>query len=417
MNISPRKSVKIWSVVAASCLVMVSAGCSSDSDGKDSPKKDTTENSTGELELDSPVSIAFLWEIEGESTYGTNAYNQGAELAIEELNAKGGIGGQDVESFRIAASPTDPQDSVAALVEAQGKNPTAMIGMASPTQISAAGGNLERSPIPLIATSVSSPDYVFGSEGGHENLWTSGVYDPSLASEAITYLAEDLKAEKIGLMATSEPYGKGGVETAKKELEKKDLSPFASVESAPDATDMTQQVLEMKGADAVFHWGYPGPLAVQLNQFVDNGVDVPTIASTSGLTAISTGTVRPEAAEEFYLSLACGPGDPSYSPNLESFVKRYEEKWDEQVDTVAAWAYDAVLTVAAAVEIAGSTDPGEVNDAISQVNIEDGSGCGGPIKPDAGHVLTHELVIAKVGSDGASEVLKTVETEPVPEGG
>lgn len=414
---SSKRSSKLWSVIAVSCLVAVAPGCSSDSDDGAKSSGNKSENSSGEFELDKPVNIALLWEIEGESTYGTNAYNQGAELAIEELNAKGGVGGHDIESFRIAASPVDPQDSVAALVEAQGKNPTAMIGMASPTQIAAAGGNLERSPIPLIATSVSSPDYVFGSDGGHDNLWTSGVYDPRLASEAVKFLVEDLDAEKIGLMATNEPYGKGGVESAKEELEKLDLEPFASVESAPDATDLTKQVLEMKGADAAFHWGYPGPLSVQLNQFVDNAIDIPTIASTSGLTAIKTGTVKAGAAKKFHLSLACSPGDPSYSSNLEDFVERYEEKWGESVDLVGAWAYDAVLTVAAAVEIAESADPADVNEAISKVNVEDGSGCGGPVKPDGGHVFTHELVITKVEADGAAEVLKTVDTEPVPEGG
>lgn len=412
------RPIRIWSIAAVSCLVALAAGCSSDGDDDANSGAQNSGNASGDFQLDEPVTLGLLWEIEGESTYGVNDYNQGAELAIEELNEKGGLGGHDIESFRIAASPVDPQASVAAMVEAQGKNPTALIGMASPTQISAVGGNLERSPIPLIATSVSSSDYVFGSDGGHENLWTSGVYDPDLAAAAVEFLADDLEAEKIGLIATNEPYGKGGVESAEKKIDELDLKPFASVEAAPDATDLTQQVLKMKGADAVFSWGYPGPLAIQLNQFVDNQIDIPTIASTSGLTAIKTGTVKEEAIEKFYLSLACDPSDPSYSENLEGFAERYEEKWGEPAnDIVAAWAYDAVLAAAGAVEIAESNDPAEVNEAIAKLNIEDGSGCGGPIKPDEGHVFTHELVISKPSADGSSEVLKTVEAEPVTKGG
>jgi ABC-type branched-subunit amino acid transport system substrate-binding protein len=397
-------------------LVLVASACGSSSDAESSG---SGRSADGELSLDDPVTIGLLWEVEGESAYGIDAYNQGAELAVAEINAAGGVGGHPVETFRIPASPVDPQNTVAAMVEAQSRNPTAIIGLASPTQVAAASGNLARSPIPVVATTTASREYVYGADAGAENLWISGVYDPSLATEAVDYMAEELGLQDIGLMGTNESYGSGGLEVAEDTLAEHDLEPFAVEQFEPDATDVTQQVLAMEGADGVIDWSYPGPLGVQLKQFRQNGLDIPTMSSTSGLTLLGQGTVTPEDTEQLYLALPCDTNNPSYSEGLQGFSERFRaENGDASISgPPAPWAYDAVKAIVAAVELAGSNDPEAVNEAMADIEVTDGSGCGGPLVPDDAHVLTHEVVITRASADGTSEVQATVQTDPVPEGG
>ena len=404
-------------VATVGTLVLTAGACGSSSDADSTG---SSRSSDGELALDSPVTIGLLWEVEGESSYGIDAYNQGAELAVAEINAAGGVGGHPVEIFRVPASPVDPQHTVAAMVEAQSRNPTAIIGLASPTQVAAASANLARSTIPVVATTTASTEYILGGEAGNENLWISGVYDPNMTTEAIDYLVGELGFSDIGLMGTNESYGSGGVEAAEAALAEHDLEPFAVEQFEPDASDVTQQVLAMEGADAVLDWSYPGPLGVQLTQFRQNGLDIPTMSSTSGLTLLGQGTVTPEDTEQFYLALPCDTSNPSYSEELQGFTERFRAEYGADASISgppAPWAYDAVKAVVAAVELAESTDPEDVNEAMADIEVTDGSGCGGPLVPDEAHVLTHEVVITQASADGTSEVMATVETDPVPEGG
>lgn len=403
-------SVAIISMASTVALLVTACGSSETTDTAQSP-----ENTSGEFKLDSPVKIGILFEIKGESPYAVDSSNQGAMMAIDEINANGGIGGRQVESFRLAASPVDAQNTVSALVEAQSKKPTAIVGFVAPAQIAAASRTIGRSEIPVVAATASSPDFVYGSKAGQDNLWTSGVYDPRLTSTAIDYLVNDKGLKKIAIMGSNESYGNGGIASATEALKKQGLDPYAVAGYEASATDVTAQVLKVKGADAVVDWGYPAPLGVQLKQFRQNGLDIPTMASTSGLTLLGQKAVTPEDTKKFLLSLPCDTITPSYSPLLDKFAKRFKEKYSgaEVGGPIAPWAYDGVNAIAAAVKLAKSTDPAKVNKAMANINVDDGSGCGGPLKPDAGHVLTHEVVVTKVSADGTSKVEKTVMTDPV----
>ena len=370
------------------------AACSSNSSSST-----TTGSSSG-----SAVKLGLLWQIKGEGAYGQNDYQNGALLAINQINAAGGVNGHKVTWFREPVDPTDNQQTLSSFLSATGQNPTAMVGLVAPTQIQAISSKITASGIPVLATTTSDTFDAYGAASGSKYLWFVGAYNPALAEFGTNYLVKDLKLSKIGLMGTNESYGTEGVASAASALNAAGLKPYATTPYSPTATDLTQEVLAQKGADAVIDWGYPNTVAVQLNQFVQNGITIPTMASDGVDTTVSSGLAKGQALANLYASPPCDLASPGYSKTLASFVSAFEKKYNYVPSQNAAWAYDGVNIAVAAVRKAGSTNPSDVNTAMAQVSVP--GACSTTYKADAAHFMGHSEEISKFSSDGSTTVVK-----------
>lgn len=397
------KLAAVGACLAVGLLVTAACGSSSKSSSAGG------SSSGGGFSVSEPVKLGFLWEIKGESSVAIDDYQRGAELALAAVNKAGGVGGKPVQSFRVPSSPLDPQKNLAEFLNAVQKKPTVMMGVAAPTQAQQLAGQITRSAIPVIMTDTLDGFTRTGTSGGSDYSWFLGPYNPGLVDAGVDYLTKDLHHTKIGLMGTNEAYGNEGVSSAKAALQQSGLHPFAVAQYEPTATDLTQQVLKMKGADAALDWGYPNPVSVQLNQFVQNGINVPTMTSVSIDVAVSGGLVKGNALANTYVSQPCDLLDPGYSPPLAAFVQQYKAKYGDVPSQNAAWAYDAVTLAVAAIKQAKSTNTSDVNKVLGTITFP---GTCGTYHADGGHALSHESVVSKFDAAGASKVVKQVKLAP-----
>jgi branched-chain amino acid transport system substrate-binding protein len=384
------------SVGAVALAAAALAACSSNSASSSSTGG---SSSTGKA-----VKLGLIWQIKGEGSYGQNDYQNGALLAINQINAAGGVNGKPVTWFREAADPTNNQQTLSSYLSAVGQSPTAMIGIVAPTQIQAISSQITRGGIPLLGTTTSDVFDAYGAASGSKYLWFIGASNPSLASFGTSYLVKDLKLTKVGIMGTNESYGTEGQSTATSTLTAAGLKPFATTPYSPAATDLTQEVLAQKGADGVIDWGYPNTIGVQLNQFVQNGINIPTMTSDGVDTTISSGLATGQALAKLYASQPCDLTAPSYSSALASFVSAFKAKYGYVPSQNAAWAYDGVNVAVAAVKKAGSTTPSDVNTALSSVSVP--GACSTTYKADAAHFMGHTEEISKFDSSGKATVVK-----------
>lgn len=352
----------------------------------------------------SAIKLGLLWQVKGEGAYGQDDYQNGALLAIDQINAAGGVNGKKITWFREPADPTDNQQTLSSFLSAVGQNPTAMIGIVAPTQIQAISSKITAAGIPVLATTTSDTFDAYGAASGSKDLWFVGASNPALAEFGTNYLVQDLKLNKIGLMGTNESYGTEGVTFATSALSAAGLKPFASTPYSPSATDLTQQVLAQKGADAVVDWGYPNTVGVQLNQFVQNGITIPTMASDGVDTTVASGLAKGPALANLYASQPCDLTSPSYSKTLSSFVSAFKAKYGYLPSQNAAWTYDGVNIAVAAVKKAGSTSPSAVNDAMAKVSVP--GACSTTYQADPAHFMGHSEEISKFSSDGTTTVVK-----------
>jgi branched-chain amino acid transport system substrate-binding protein len=352
----------------------------------------------------SAVKIGLLWQVKGEGAYGQDDYQNGALLAINQINAAGGVNGKKITWFREPADPTDNQQTLSSFLSAAGQNPTAMVGLVAPTQIQAISSKITTAGIPVLATTTSDTFDAYGAASGSRNLWFVGASNPALAKFGTNYLIKDLKLNKIGLMGTNESYGSEGVASATSALSAAGLKPYANTPYSPSATDLTQQVLAQKGASAVVDWGYPNTVGVQLNQFVQNGITIPTMASDGVDTTVASGLAKGQALANLYASQPCDLTSPNYSKTLANFVTAFKKKYNYLPSQNAAWSYDGVKIAVAAVLKAKSTSPSAVNDAMAKVSVP--GACSTTYRADPAHFMGHSEEISKFSSDGTTTVVK-----------
>jgi branched-chain amino acid transport system substrate-binding protein len=357
--------------------------------------------------LKGPIKLVGLWEIKGESAAAINDYQNGAQLAIEQITAAGGISGQQVTLDRVPLSVADPQKATSQFLQGVDKKPAMLLGIPSATAVLAAKSQIDRAGIPLLATSSSTSTIRYGAAGGSKWLWLLETFDGYKDQAAVKYATETLKASKIGLTGTSESYGTTNIADLTTALQAKSLQPFAVSKYDPTATDVTPTVLKMKGADAVITFAYPNPLAVQIKQFAQNGLTVPLIGSSSTNIAVQYKLVAGQVLKNVYSVVSCDPTSGSKRQPAKDFGTLYQQKYGTVPTDLAADAYDAVWVAKAAIEKAGSTDPAAINAAMAQVSVTDKVVCSGVYKADGAHVMSHEVSIDKFSTAGTTQEVQT----------
>jgi branched-chain amino acid transport system substrate-binding protein len=422
---------KVFAAVLVSALVI--AACGDDDD--DSTSEATTAATTAggaattaaggaattaaggaasSVKLDKPVKIVMLAEVQGESAIAVSDFDNSAQMAIDAINADGGIGGQQVEYERIPASPLDQAQTNQAYLKALDANPTIIMGLpGGGTQVGFALSNINKGQIPLLVTALGDDNVRFGADQGSEFVWFLNSYTNGIASAGVQFLHEELGAKNIALTGTNEGYGTASIAGSKDYMSKNGLKPQSEQTYAPDATDLTAQVLAAKGADAVANWGYPNPLGVYLTAMKQNGMDIPTVGGESPGIVSSYGLAPDDAIGKLYSAALCNP-TATDNAALEKYTADYQAKYGAVPLDLGAFTYDGVYVVKAAVEKAGSTDPAKVNAALAEVEVTDGLICQPKLKADGSHFFPHEVTIVKTGPGGTGTIEKSYTIPDLP---
>jgi len=407
------------SLLAVGSLTIAITACGDDDDDSAATADQSSSESDGvgggELQLDSPVKIAGAVEIAGESDAAVNSFDYGIRLAIDQINADGGIGGQQIEYDRVPLSISDGSRATSQFLEAVDKEPSAIVGLPSNVQHGYLKTNIDRAQIPVISISPAAVDSYFGNDAGSEYLWTVPTYSSAISHAGTRFLVEELGAESVGLMGTNEAYGNSSIEGATDQLTQLDMEPADVRQHAPDATDLTNDVLAMQDVDAIADWDYPNPLAVILKQLQQNDLDVPIISGESASLVVDNELASGEAIDNLYSAAPCSPATED-TPELAAFNQAYTDEYGEGPNSLATNAYDSIYILKAAIEKAGSAEPQAINDALDGLEVSDGVACAPSYQADGAHVFGHTVTIIEFAADGTKSVADVLEVDPVEEG-
>lgn len=397
-------------IVPVLVVALLAAACGGDDDSSDAAGGAGGQGgggggAGGELQLDEPVRIAFLWEVSGESDLAVDFYQNSAELAVEAINDAGGIGGHPVETVRIPAPPLDLQQSQAAYLEALDEEPDVIVGFPSSGQVEAAQTNIERGGVPFL--SVASQNLRYGEDGVSEHMWALLPSVDAIVETTVEYMTEEAGYRDIGLMSSAETFGTAASATTRRALEDKGLEPVATREYEPDASDLTEAVLAMSDAEAVMNWGFPNPVAVQLKQFQQNGIDVPTFMHSAAQVIVENELATGDAIAQLHAAVPCNPTGTD-RPSLQEFTETYRDRFGVNPSSSGTAAHDAIYIIKAAIEEAGGTDSEAVNEALGSISVEDEAlVCNSEYHADGSHYLAHQVSIIKFAADGSSTTDET----------
>jgi branched-chain amino acid transport system substrate-binding protein len=213
------------------------------------------------------------------------------------------------------------------------------------------------------------------------------------------------------VMGTNESYGQTSIKGVTGELKKRSLEPTAVRSYPPTATDLTQQVLAMKGSEAVISFTYPNPMAVQVKQMQQNGMDIPTVSSSANI-AVQNKLIGGKLLERLYSASTCSAFG-SKNPNSQKFGLDYRQRYGVIPTDLSAKTYDALWIAKAAIEKAGNTEPEAIQQAMNSITVNQNVVCAPEYKSDGSHFLSHHTSIDKFAPDGTPQETATYSHQPL----
>ncbi len=299
----------------------------------------------------------------GAAAYG-DAVDKGAQIAVEEINAAGGINGYKIE-FKMADDEHDAEKSVNAYNDLKDWGMQMLVGTVTSAPCIAVEGEAVNDNMFLITPSGTAVDCISGA-----NAFRLCFSDPTQGTKSAEFIGTNKIASKVAVIYdSSDPYSTGIYESFKKEAKNQNIEVVAAEAFTSDSkTDFSVQLQKAKesGAELLFLPIYYQEASLILQQANGMGY-APKVFGCDGLDGLL-------GVENFDLKLAEGvmfltPFAPDAEDELtQKFVKAYAEKFDGEVPIqFAADAYDAVYAIKAAAEAANATPDMSVSDLCDAI--------------------------------------------------
>lgn len=360
--------------IAGLAISLVGAvGCSSDDDngggenGGATPTVDVPE--AKDFSLDAPVKLVALVSDPTNSSDPNTVpdYNDGARMAIDEINDAGGIGGHPIE-FVAFDTPPVGDEVLTALDKALAEEPTVLLGPVSSSATLAITSKIEEAKVPLLHAT-TDPGLATDGDGGNEWTFAQRVRNDQQGVMSAKYLVDELGATNVGILGVDLTFGQQGIAGAKTILGDKAgperTFPF-------DATNVTEPIQAMEGVDALFDWGTPNTLIATTVAAAQQGLDVPHVGAASvGFAAFRDGVGDDEILNNVYGFVDCNPQDDSREKTSD-WAERFEAKFGYAAAYSSAQMYDAVYMIRQIIEDAESADPEVVRDGLASLDYTDG---------------------------------------------
>lgn len=353
--------------------------------GASGEKKATEAESKANAESSGSEKSGLTWKIGGQgpltggaAVYG-NAVVNGAEIAIDEINANGGINGYQIE-YKKADDEHDQEKAINAYNSLKDWGMQFLVGPTTSAPAIAVGTEAEGDNMFVLSPSGSAVEVT-----APKNVFRVCFSDPAQGTKSAEYIGSHNLGKKIGIIYdSSDVYSSGVHDSFVAEAPKQNLEIVADEQFTADSNkDFSTQLQKMKdsGADLVFLPFYYTEAALVLTQANTMGYK-PTFFGCDGMDGILN-------VENFDTSLAEGlmlltPFAADAKDDLTvNFVKNYKEKYKETPIQFAADAYDAVYAIKAAVEKAGLTPDQSVSDlgtamekAMTEISLDGLTGTG-----------------------------------------
>lgn len=367
------KLKKILAVVLSLLMVLSFAACTKapveDESNVDASNVDS-ENA-GSFEKEGVIKIGGIGPLTGDAALYGNAVKYGAELAVKEINAAGGINGYKVE-YKMEDDVHDAEKSVNAYGALKDWGMQMLMGTVTSVPCTAVANEAANDNMFLLTPSGSAVECLQAGD----TLFRVCFSDPNQGIASADYISNNNVAKKIGIIYnSSDVYSTGIKDKFVEQAAVKGLEIVATEAFTNDsATDFTAQLTNIKanGAELVFLPIYTAPASLILQQADTMGF-APIFFGCDGLDGILS-------VENFDASLAEGVMllTPFVANATDAatvnFVKGFKEISDEKyLNQFAADAYDAIYAIKAAAEKANITpemDVAATGDAMKAAMVE-----------------------------------------------
>ena len=331
------------------------------------PKVEPAKTTAAPAPATEVIKIGHVAPLTGGIAHLGKDNENGARMAVEEINAAGGlkVGDKTYKLDLVAEDDkADPKEGTLAAQKIVDSGAVAVVGhLNSGTTIPAskiyADVNMAQ-----ISPSATNPKY---TEQGFKTAFRVVANDNQQGAVLANYAADQLKAKTIAIIDDRTAYGQGLADVVERVAKEKGLKVVAREFTNDKATDFNAILTKIRGAkpDVVMYGGMDataGPMAKQMTQLgikstflAGDGVCSPEFIKLAG---DASGILHCSQAGEAVEKLAKG----------QEFVDKYKKRFNADVQVYSPYAYDAVYVVADAIKRAGKVDRAAITAAVPATN-------------------------------------------------
>ena len=353
-------STKFIAASAAAVMALSLAGCSGGS-------MDDSSSSNAKASGDS-ITIGTVTTNSGTAAAYGEAEVKGFELAVSEINAKGGINGKKVklESMDDKGDATEASNAFNKL--SGDNNVLAVAGPTISATTAAVAPLADQAKLATIAPAATSDSIETGNY-----LFRTCFKDSYQGEVAARFAAENLKVKKVAVLyGTGDPYSSGVGEAFAKAAEKLGLEVVdKESSSSADDTEYSAQLqkIQASGAEllyAPYYYSVAGPYIIPQARSVGfEGY----VMGPDGYDGLKLTGDKSQYNKTYYTTHYSA--DDNTNTKVQDFIKSYKEKNNAEPNTFAALGYDTIYMLKQAIEKAGKNATREdVRNAVAGMTFE-----------------------------------------------
>ena len=354
-------SAKCVALIAAGAMSMSLAACSGGS-------MDDSSSSNGSAANSDTITLGSVTTNSGTAAAYGEAEVAGFKLAVDEINAKGGINGKKVklESMDDKGDATEASNAFNKLA---GDN--SVLGVVGPTISSttaAVAPLADQSKLPAIAPAATSDSI---ETGGY--MFRTCFKDSYQGEIAAKFAAETLKVKKVAVLyGTGDPYSSGVGKAFAAAAKKAGLDVVAEENSSSaDDTEYSSQLQKIQAAGAEFlyapyYYSVAGPYIIPQARSVGfEGY----VMGPDGYDGLKLTGDKSQYNKTYYTTHYSA--DDNTNTKVQDFIKSYKSKNNAEPNTFAALGYDTIYMIKQAIEKAGKNATREdVRNAVASMTFD-----------------------------------------------
>lgn len=294
------------------------------------------------------------------ATYGSSI-NEGAKLAIKEINDAGGINGKKIK-YEVIDNRSENSEAVSAMTKLiTEKKAVAVVAPATSGNTTAIVELANTNKVPIV-TGSGTAETVTVAENGSVNdyAFRTCFIDPFQGIVAANFATGDLKAKTVAIYSdASSDYAKGLAKSFKAQVEANGGKIVIEESYVAKDVDFKATLTSIKGKnpDFVFIPGYYEEVGLIVKQARELGITVPLMGADGWDSPDLVDLAGADALNNTYITNHYSSGDPD--AKIQDFVKAFKKEYGESPNGFHALGYDTIYFIADAVKRAGDDVTGE----------------------------------------------------------
>jgi branched-chain amino acid transport system substrate-binding protein len=319
------------------------------------------------------IKIGLNFELSGPvASYGSSDA-EGAEFAIEEINANGGILGKKIEVIK-QDNKSETQEAVAIATRLTSQDKVlAIIGSATSGNTIAQVQIANDTKTLLLTPSGTAPNVTENEDGSiNEYVFRTSYIDPFQGTVAANFALDELGVNTAAIYNdNASDYAKGLADAFRETFEAGGGTIVAEESYVAGDTDFRSTLTNIKSANPEFIFipGYYEEVGLIVKQARELDITVPLMGADGWDSPKLVELAGAENLNNTFITNHYSSQDPD--SKIQDFVKNFEEKYGKSPDSFNALGYDTVYFLADAIERAGNTDPEAIKKALEETeNLE-----------------------------------------------